>query len=317
LSAIDEKNEKINLALTLDPAQFKATTLFKLQVAEVKIELLYQGEFKDNVLEFLKIYFRNFETFTGAADVQVHYWQLPGKLGDSKWPQWNDWAHELDYRNSQSGYDVLIARDFVAKINVEGTQIFAHGPIWSLGTCDSIDNIIAYVLGRKIIHKNGVILHAACVVKQDEAYVFFGASGAGKSTLAKHCYDMNELKVISADQVIIKFWNNALYAQVMPTTIPEFPLDHPAREVRPMKVKCLLHLVQKNEHDFEFKKLDSIDWVKYFMRELVYRNEFSSAREILDLSLRMAENPDTIRGEMSYKKGSDFFPLLENTMRVL
>ncbi len=312
-----EIQEKVDLAMNLAPETFCAKSIFKLQVSEVKIELLYQGDFYDSTAEFLQNYFRNFESFTGLADISIHYWQLPGKLGDCHWTMWNIWTHELEFRRGtgqNDQYDVLIQRDFVAKVDNNGSKIFAHGPIWSFGTCDSLDNIISYALGRQLIKYQGVILHAACVVKDDLAYVFFGASGAGKSTLAEHCYKKHHLKVISSDQLIIKFWGDKLFAQVMPTTIPEFPLDHPAREIKPLPVKCLLHLVQQTDTPFAFKELESIDWLKFFMRELVYRNEFACEQEILDLSLKIASKSDIIKGEMSYEKGSDFFSQLEQIM---
>lgn len=309
----DEVQKKIHLAMNLDTCSFSAISLYKLQVGEVKIELLYRGDYSKEIIDFLEEYFKNFLTFVGLPDVSIHYWQLPGIFGNTHWKMWNDWPHELDFIKGVDQFDILIERDFVAKVHKNGSQIYAHGPIWSFATCDSIDNIISYALGRHLIKYNGLILHAACVVQNDEAFVFFGASGAGKSTLAEHCYKVNGLKVISSDQVIIKYFNQKLYAQVMPTTIPEFHLNHPAREVSPKVVKCLLHLVQGDDL-FSFCNLEQSDWLKYFMRELVFRNEFSSGQDILDLSLKISSDSTIIKGEMSYQLGSDFLKSLKNVI---
>lgn len=311
----DSKNNdveaKYNLLESLAPHSFPIKPLFQLEVAGVRLQLCFHGRDEESVKKFLPKYFAHFDlsdNINESADISIIYWQPDGEIGQDHFSWWNDWPHEIEFFSAES-YDKIMARDFVAKISKDAKKIYAHGPKWSFATCDSLDNLISYGLGRHLIKYQGLILHAACVVFKDEAYVFFGTSGAGKSTLAEFCFRFYGHKVISSDQLILRYEQNQLYAQVMPTTIPEFPLDHPARETKKIKIKLLCHLVQKNS-DFSYENLEDTLWLKYFMRELVYRNEFGHEKEVLDLCLKIAQDQTIIKGEMSYQKESSFFEKL-------
>ena len=310
-SIYNNASGKYNFLESLSPESFPVKPLYQLIVAGVRIQLCFHGKDEENVKNFLPIYFAHFDLRSNTdeiPDVSIIYWQPEGEIGQDHLPWWNDWSHEIEFY-SEEFFDRIMARDFVAKISKDAKKIYAHGPKWSFATCDSLDNLISYALGRHLIKYHGLILHAACVVFNDEAYVFFGASGSGKSTLAEFCYRLYGHKVISSDQLILRYEENQLFAQVMPTTIPEFPLNHPARETKKIKIKALCHLVQK-KIDFSYENLEEVRWLKYFMRELVYRNEFGHEKEVLDLCLKIAEDQTIIKGEMSYQKESLFFEKL-------
>lgn len=317
LTSKDEILTKYQLASDIKPEIVGFYSLRKLLIAGVKIHLFYRGHQIDKVSSFLNFYYKDFKSFEGDSDVNVYYDRLQGKWGESGFEPWNNWTHELEFIKGDNSFDLLIQRDFVAKVAVDGQSFYARGPEWSLGTCDSIDNLVSYALGRKLISYRGFILHAACIVDCDQALIFFGASGVGKSTIAEFSHRRYGAKVISSDQVIVQLQEGKWVAQVMPTTIPEFPLQHPAREIKAIPIKAMLHLVQNPIVDFEARELDQVTWIKYFMRELVYRPEFSYADQLLELSLLLTQDSSIIKGEMSYAKESSFLEKLHDFIGVV
>lgn len=314
MNYIEKKYELLN---RLNPEEFNTQSIFAFEIAGVRINLKYAGLSLERVQNFLKIYFNHFKllpTDENNFDVIVNYLHSnEQEFSSEKWIGWNEWTHEIELLNFEK-YLGIMQRDFVAKISKDFKNVFAIGPAWSFETCDSIDNIISYVIGRHIIDKAGLVLHAACIVNnKNEAMVFFGRSGAGKSTIAEHSYKTYHFKVISSDQVLLKYENGELFAIVVPTTIPEFPLNHPAREKKPIKIKSIVHLVQSDQ-SFSWKQLSDSEFIYHFMRELVYRNEFGNEKVLLDLSLKISSDKGIIKGEMSYSKGSDYFNKLSEVL---
>ena len=163
-----------------------------------------------------------------------------------------------------------------------------------------------YAIGRHLTNYNGLFLHAACVSDNEFAYVFFGASGAGKSTLAEFLYKNDNLSVMSSDQIILFLKDNKIYAHVAPTTIPEFPLEHIARDKSIREVKSIVHLVQR-EGSFQVSPLQATEWIQFFMRELIFRPEFATSQKLLDLVIKMANTLFVYKGEMSYSKSVGFW----------
>lgn len=307
------ENQKYALLSNIIINQFDCQTIYRLKIADVKIDLKYRGYNFNEVKYFLETYFIHFETFNSneKADVEIQYIN-PGdaSYGNKNWQGWNEWRHEIELIDFNDLLG-LMQRDFVAKFTKDFKSFYAIGPEWSFATCDSLDNLISYVLTKHVVNKEALVLHAACVVEDEQAYVFFGRSGAGKSTIAEFSYNNYGLKVISSDQVLLKFKDNMLYAQVVPTTIPEFPLEHPAREKKMIPVKALIHLIKSNE-EFTWMKLSDADLLRNFMRELVYRNEFANEQKLFDLALKIVNVPGIMKGEMSYEKNSDFLKNLKN-----
>lgn len=314
-----DKTIKSLLLVDFKPNTFLTSPLFRFKVAGLWIQINYQGEEASKTLDFLKKYFVHFEqnsSFADKVDFVIHYRQPTNEYGSSSWKYWNEWTHEIDFLNQDNGeFDQMIARDFVGYITKDASEILAIGPELSFDTCDSIDNIISYMIGRHLLKNDGVILHAACTVFSGLAYVFFGASGAGKSTIAEFSQRKYGHGVISSDQVIIRYIDNKLFAELMPTTIPEFSLLHPARIITPIPVRAIYHLFQSNEV-FSCYEVESSLWLKYFMRELVYRNEFRNEKKLLDLSLKIAQDTTVVRGEMSYQKETDYFSKLHEVLRI-
>ena len=72
-------------------------------------------------------------------------------------------------------------RDFVGVIGAEGTQLVAVVPRDVL----SIENALRVLYALLLIRHDGLLLHAAGVVREPGATVLFGRSGSGKTTAAR------------------------------------------------------------------------------------------------------------------------------------
>ncbi len=238
-------------------------------------------------------------------DINIFYYEDEGILGSPRIPHWNFWEDQIILEKNTE-WDVVIERDFVSKVSKDGSEVFAQGPTLSRMTCDSIDNLLVYVLGRFLLKKNAIILHAATVVDGNMAYVFFGPSGVGKSTLATHLYQTNNLKVISSDQVFLKIKNQELYAEAVPTTIPEFPLDHMAREKKAIKVKGIFYLTRSETKGYSLNKIKKVDFIQKLMQELMFRAEFGNADALLTLINNIVDHGKSFY-EFSYRKDFNFF----------
>ena len=77
----------------------------------------------------------------------------------------------------------------------------------------SIENFLRVLFSWRCIHKEALLVHAAGVIKDGRAFVFFGPSRSGKTTVARLSLDYT---VLSDDLVIIKKRNGAYKAYGVP-----------------------------------------------------------------------------------------------------
>jgi hypothetical protein len=68
---------------------------------------------------------------------------------------------------------------------------------------DVLENLLRVLVAYDILHRGGVMLHCAAIVKNQQAVVMFGHSGTGKSTISAHALE-NNCSVISDDINIIE-----------------------------------------------------------------------------------------------------------------
>ncbi len=311
---IEYEFDKVEIANNIQTDSEGYTKIFIKEFAGLVLSFFYKGEKTKTTSDFLKNYLIDFKDASDndADDVQIYFDCPLGELSNPNLKMWNDWPYEIIYNEENK---TLIERDFVLKEGKVGSSFFAIGPQMSIESCDILDNLLIYAISKNLLSKNALLLHSACVSDGEFAYVFFGASGAGKSTISEFLNKDQGLSVISSDQLIIKLIDDKLYAYSTPTTIPEFPLNHKAREKRAMPIKAIIHLIQR-DGGFQLMKLDDNVWLKYFMRELIYRTEFKDSSKLLDLSIKIMNNPLIYKGELSYSYRESFWlkllDILEN-----
>jgi len=290
--------------------------IFKASFCKVNLQFHYLGPSTIEAIDFLNQYLNSFKVFdfeNKFSDVKIFYKEGTDFWGKANIPHWNYWEDQIIFEENVE-WDVVIERDFVAKVSKDGSIIFAQGPKLSFQTCDSLDNLLVYSLGRFLIKKNALILHAATVVDKDNAaFVFFGPSGAGKSTIATHLNNTYGLKVISSDQVFLRMENNKLWVEAVPTTIPEFPLDHPAREKKPVIVKNMFYLKKSEEKDLDLVEMNQVDFIQRILQESMFRSEFGSADELLKLVCHIVFSQNKYY-QISYRKDFHFLNQLKELL---
>jgi hypothetical protein len=280
------------------------------EVAGVKGRVIPQGPHSDEVHEFLSGYLRPFPVLSARdPDFEVNLHAPEGELSSPHHPAWNDPSEE--FRVFGPGIDEsqwVIQRDFVATVDPTGSRAWSVGPRVDHGAIDTIDNLLAFLVSRKLIHHSALLVHAATVERGSGAYVFFGASGAGKSTLAKHCHDVDGLRALSGDQIYLQWRDPGVVAHPCPTTIPDFPRDHPGWCPEPRPVRALIHLVQSG--GWSFRRLSQVEALTAFLSEVIYQPRFGNAERVLQLAAGMVENSSIPVLEMSYPKGQSFWSRL-------
>jgi hypothetical protein len=73
---------------------------------------------------------------------------------------------------------------------------------------------VARAIFKVLSHHRGLLLHAACLIRDERAYLFVGRSGAGKTTLARNA---SGYKYVHDDTVAIRRRHGRWWAYGIPT----------------------------------------------------------------------------------------------------
>ena len=279
------------------------------KAGNVVVKFCLKGENTQGMLSFLTSYFRPFIVSNESEiDVTIYYQAMNEEYSQQTHPYWNEFnpTYRIFPATNKPGHNIL-QRDFSLYSNEAGDQAWAFGPFLDLDAIDTIDNIITVTLTRQLIKKGSLGLHAACVEKDDQAYIFFGASGAGKSTLADFCQKKLNLKILSGDQIYLHFEKEHLIATPCTNTIPDYPATHPMRVTTPLPIAGLIHLVQKDDGQFHFDQLSAPKFLAVFLRETLCWQDFNQAKELLNLASQIFNYPHILRGQMSYPLNYSFW----------
>lgn len=208
----------------------------------------------------------------------------------------------------------LIQRDFILKTNDDYDYFQICAPQLILGgNTNTADNLVMMINAHLFPKDDCIILHAATVIKDDMAYVFFGDSGAGKSTLAEQCYNLEGQKVLSGDQIYLSLEEDGVWAHSSPTRVFEFPVGHPALFQGKKKVRAMTYLHQLGK--FDFQNSNAIELMPLFMHEtLTYLAPFTSNQEHFTLCSKILNHKTITTGKMSYPKGVSFWKNFEDNL---
>lgn len=96
---------------------------------------------------------------------------------------------------------LLLSNDFAAYRNGNSGTLRISRPEDCKSALGAIENNIRWIVADHAINHGGFVLHAAGLVKNGGAYVFFGPSGAGKSTVT----ELSEgCPILSDDLVLLR-----------------------------------------------------------------------------------------------------------------
>ncbi len=123
---------------------------------------------------------------------------------------WIDEAAPDCFIEKIDGTEVAIQRDFLGIDHSDPKNSKTTGKvsaIFPLEIGDGLFNMLRWLIPRKMILNNLILLHSSCVIGKDgKAYLFLGHSGAGKSTIAKLAGPKRT--VLGDDMNIIKIQGN-------------------------------------------------------------------------------------------------------------
>lgn len=104
------------------------------------------------------------------------------------------------------------------------------------------ENYLRVLYAWKMLEQDGLLLHAAGVIRRERGFVFFGASGSGKTTISR--FSLQD-KVLSDDMVILKLKGDQVRVYGVPFRgeIAEAP-----RMNGTAPLKGLFSLVKDNAH---------------------------------------------------------------------
>lgn len=296
--------KKIELLKSHLPDFQGATSLKQFNITGIEVRFYLYGTHQEKILHFFDDYFKYFPSKKNEPQVTIHYLSPNNEFSNPVHAFWDedDWQYHVERTEKQHW---ISQRDFTAYLDLKTKEYWALGPILDHACCDSTDNLVQYALGEELIHHHILPLHAATITDGKAAYVFFGESGAGKSTLAGQCYELDGFKILSGDQIYLKFEGAQLFAYPNTTTIADFPRRHPGWAPQACPVRAITHLL-KIPRKFTLKSLEFKDILPLILRETVFRQEAIKAQSLLELILKLEENKEISLAEMSYLKGESF-----------
>ncbi len=104
-----------------------------------------------------------------------------------------------------------------------------HGQL-IMGTRGTVENFLRALYAHLVVGQEGLLVHAAGVMREGRAYVFLGPSGSGKTTIARLS---SEAVILSDDMVIMKKTETSVCAYGVPFRgdLPEAPRSNVVADV--------------------------------------------------------------------------------------
>jgi hypothetical protein len=283
-----------------------------LQVGGVNLRYCVAQPQNLETLNFIKTYYRNWvRPNLEKPEWTVYLHQVAPPHDSFQHPIWeSQWPYHATFKEDDGGA-VVLERDFAALVSDDRRSIHVWTPKIHEHTTDTLDNLLLYLLSERLYLKDSLLLHSCAVVKNGQAYVFYGTSGAGKSTLAAFSKEHEGLRIISEDKTLLIRRNGMLQASalpILPNRLFKYR-DEFITEFQP--VRALIHLVRTG-FGIRIEKLNPAKCLPTFLRETLDLDPSRvDAQLLMNLVTAMIQTPKVFIGEMSYPKGVSFWPMLD------
>ena len=285
-----------------------------IQLAGVYGEVITHGPYANENADFLRKYYEKFCTLENKkSEFYIYYTSPKDARAHHEHLLWSEDPHH-DFQIEKVGAEFkIVQRDFIGQLDSGKNTIFGLGPKLSYATTDSIDNLLNILIFQELPKHKALVLHAAGVLVDGFAYVFFGNSEVGKSTLAENAHNIYKLPIIAGDQLYLRLENNELIAYASPNMIGQMKRENLSWHTGPVAVRGLFHLT-RNQEPFVFQKKTAQELLGPFLRQIFYRSEFSAQENILDLSIKYLSSPCVTLGEVSYTLETNPWVQLKKTL---
>lgn len=172
--------------------------------------------------------------------------------------------------NAQEELEILVKDEYIQKeMEKEPTIDFETAEYLMAGA----------VFYKKLVEKNGCMLHASAVVIDNEAYLFSANSGTGKSTHTslwiKYLADKNPY-ILNDDKPAIRVLEDGIFAYGTP-----FSGKHDINENKKVKLKAICFLEQAKEN--EIRKVETVEAIKLFFEQTVKHLKKDQLEQFLDI----------------------------------
>ncbi len=276
----------------------------------VRVKLIIRSE--DISLEHLKTYYKFFtEEGQSDFDCAVNLFLAPGSMANINHEIWNERYPKCHFlRSNDKNGHIIIEREYISKVSDKFDTFDVIIPNVDIYNPDTLDNLISVIFSSFGVTRDALILHAAGVVKEDKAYLFYGHSGAGKSTLANLCHKEFDLKIIGSDQVYLRLVSGKLMAQATSITIPEINRNDLNMYRKSVEVVGLYNLTQQG--DIGLHQKDRSYLIARFLEEsLPYLTPKTDQNCFFNLVTKIFSVSNLKLGQLRYNKNENFWKYLE------
>ena len=179
-------------------------------------------------------------------------------------------------KNNGSSYEVEIITDSQDNVNINFNWI-------KRSICDTLFPyyrpqllILEPIIEYKLLLKGWILLHGACIAKEDGASIFVGRSGSYKSPITKICLKKFCSKYIGDDKILIK--DNYAYSFPKNLSLFEYEMSRSHQMVELNKKTEKLHAIiysmrNKNNSYLEVKEKEKINSIFLVLKSNQENNE--------------------------------------------
>lgn len=296
-------------AIDLKSAHPVISETLHLRVAGISICIKIDAAWNGEITPLLRTYWSPFLASEAKDGVEIVLSPADVGFRDSQHPLWNS-PHPFTWKVEDATGPWIFHRDFLCRIHAGSFQIWLPRP--TANSTDGLDNVIGFAARTLAEKRQTFLFHAAVIEHREKAVVLFGPSGIGKSTVARASREWG-YRVMASDQVYLRLGDGQLWAEASPTMNPDIPRCPLSWATGSLEVKALFAL--KRTDQFEIHGMDRAEFARVFFSE-IFVDELESAHAqdfmpALDFASRVAMLKGVTRGRLSYPKGWNFWPTIE------
>lgn len=161
-------------------------------------------------------------------------------------------------------------------------------------------NFLTQVFCRLVMEHGGLILHAACVIRKDRAYIFYGRSGAGKSTI---CRFSPGCAIATDDITALRNRGGKFLAWGIPQA-DRFP---PPQKYGPFKINGLYRLIQSRRN--KINRLSGAEAAAGLLGTWKKRMQPQTIAKMLELLSELTDHVPAY--ELYFRKDSSFWKCID------